>query len=875
MLKIGDFPIKKKLTWMNMLVGGGALLIACAAFVIYELATQRSTMVQNLSLQAQIAGQNCASAILFDDPAAARTTLGAFSAAPHILFAGVYTPSGMLFADYRRDAGGNFPAPPSAPAGLLETSRLTRQSLTLARPIVLQGKLVGLVYLVSDRQEENQRLAQYGQIVGEVLLISLLAAWALSSVVQKTTAQPIMQLANTARIVSRERRYSVRAPTTGNHDEIGVLIESFNDMLEQIQARDAALQQAHERLHLALQSSGVGTWNWSAADGIVVWDDYMYPLFGIDAKNFSGRLDDILELIHPLDHERARRAVRQLDAGAHFEFRRIWPDGSVHWVAARGSVRRDAEGRPTRMAGACWDITERRQAEEDKQKFVSLVEQTDDFVAIADLGGRLLYLNSAGRALAGLETENVENTFFADLYPEEWQSKLRDDILPDIVRSGKNWVGESRLRNPSSRQPTDVYMNVFPVNDPETGLRLCLAAVVRDITARKQLEEQLRQAQKLESIGQLAGGVAHDFNNLLTVISGYAQLIAADFARDHPIRESTDEIRHAADRASGLTRQLLAFARRDIAIEQNIPINDLVRNIEKMLRRLIGADVSLVLALDENAGSLRADPGQIEQVIMNLVVNARDAMPEGGTVRIETSRLYADEEFARSHLSMAPGEYVLLLVSDTGAGMSPEVKSRIFEPFFTTKETGKGTGLGLSMVYGIVKQSRGYISVYSEVDLGSSFKLYFPAVEGGAAEEEATALELTDALSGNETILLAEDEAGVRGYVRTVLERHGYHVLAAANGNEAIEKIASYTGPIDLLLTDVVMPEAGGVEVAARFASAHPGAPILYMSGYTHRVPLPEKPETNLIHKPFASAALLMRLRELLDHRATQQTSAG
>ena len=385
--------------------------------------------------------------------------------------------------------------------------------------------------------------------------------------------------------------------------------------------------------------------------------------------------------------------------------------------------------------------------------------------------------------------------------------------------------------------------------------------VTQDLTERKHLEDQFLQAQKLDGIGRLASGVAHDFNNLITVITGYTEMALGDLALETPLRDSMEEIGKAAMRAASLTRQLLTFSRRQISQPKEIVLNDLVGEFEKMLERLIGEDVELVLSLDPEAGALRADPGQIEQVILNLAINARDAMPHGGRLFIETSRFLAGEEIAHAQLGMAAGEYVLLSVSDTGSGMTEDVKAHIFEPFFTTKEVGKGTGLGLSTVYGIVTQSGGTISVCSEPGHGSTFKMRFPAVEAGRSGSAKPSAEVTPA--GYETILLAEDEAAVRKYVRQILERQGYTVLEACNGREALEAAQRHRGPIHLLLTDIVMPEMGGVDLVAEFGVARRQVPVLCMSGYTDRVWRQE--DLGYLQKPFTPTALLTQLRTILD----------
>ena len=384
-----------------------------------------------------------------------------------------------------------------------------------------------------------------------------------------------------------------------------------------------------------------------------------------------------------------------------------------------------------------------------------------------------------------------------------------------------------------------------------------------DITERKQLEEQLRQAQKLESVGRLAGGVAHDFNNLLTIITGYSEMALAEIGERQPVREALVEIAAAAARASTLTRQLLTFSRRQITEPRRIALNDLVRGFEKMLARLLGEEIELELALGPEDGVFIADPGQIEQVIMNLAVDAHDAMPEGGKLLIETSHIVADEEYSQAHLGVAPGQWVVLTVSDTGAGMTAEVRAHMFEPFFTTKGPGKGTGLGLSTVWGIVQQSGGSIGVYGEPGQGTTFKIMFPAVDSKAGREEAG--EAADSPCGEETILLAEDEPGVRNYVRQILEKRGYTIVAASNGREALQAARQHPGEIQLLLTDVVMPHMGGAELTRAFEAARPAARILCMSGYSERLWPGSHGGRNYIQKPFTPAALLRQVRQVLD----------
>jgi len=401
----------------------------------------------------------------------------------------------------------------------------------------------------------------------------------------------------------------------------------------------------------------------------------------------------------------------------------------------------------------------------------------------------------------------------------------------------------------------------------QDGVPVGVQGIARDVTERKQLEEQLRQSQKMEAIGQLAGGVAHDFNNLLTAINGYSSLALQRLEDDHPIKPYIEEVKKAGDRAANLTRQLLAFGRKQILQPIALNLNGVVSDMNKMLRRLIGEDIVLTAKLDAGVGKVMVDPGQVEQVLVNLIVNARDAMPRGGNLTIETKNVELDEEYGSKHVGVAPGKYVLLAISDTGEGMTEEVRHRVFEPFFTTKEKGKGTGLGLSTVYGIVKQSGGNVWIYSEPGRGTTFKVYLPQVVSDPRELGEEVAEVAPP-GGSETILLVEDEAVVRGLARRILEQAGYSVVEASRGDEALRFCAEHADEVDLLLTDVVMPEMSGKQLADQLKSQYPALRMVFMSGYTdesivHHGVLDSSVE--FIQKPFTPAALVRKVREVLD----------
>jgi two-component system cell cycle sensor histidine kinase/response regulator CckA len=411
------------------------------------------------------------------------------------------------------------------------------------------------------------------------------------------------------------------------------------------------------------------------------------------------------------------------------------------------------------------------------------------------------------------------------------------------------------------------------VQERTADLRKVNEDLQREIGERRQAEialrnseEQLRQSQKMEAVGRLAGGIAHDFNNLLSIILSYSTMLGADLESDDPVREDLEEIQRAGERAATLTRQLLAFSRQQVLAPKIVDLNVVIAAMHKMLGRVIGEDVDFRSVTPPGLGNVKVDPGQIEQVIMNLVVNARDAMPKGGKLTVETANVSLDEPYAAEHAGVRPGPHVMLAVSDTGVGMDRATQARIFEPFFTTKETGKGTGLGLSTVFGIVKQSGGHIWVYSEVGRGTTFKIYLPQAEGEAtvAGKSGSAM----SLRGSETILLVEDEEQLRKLARGILKKNGYHVLDAKDAADALAVRDRFSGRIDLLLTDVVMPGMSGRELAERFVVAHPQIRVLFMSGYTadtvvHHGVLDAG--IAYLQKPLTPETLTRKVRQVLD----------
>jgi PAS domain S-box-containing protein len=552
--------------------------------------------------------------------------------------------------------------------------------------------------------------------------------------------------------------------------------------------------------------------------------------------------------------------------GRPMEYRIRHKDGSWRTLESTASVIRDTKGEPEKLVIVNRDVTERKRAAEalrlSEESFRSVIADAPYGIFRANLSGKFLMVNAALEKMLGYESQeelleaNLATSIYR--YPVEHQKInglfLRDKHLKDVEVEWKRKDGAF----------ITVRCSGWPVNDESSTY---IEVFAEDVTERRVLERKLRMAQKMEAVGRLSGGIAHDFNNLLGVILGYIQVMKRNLVPGNSSYEYAEEIEKASQRAVSLTRQLLAFSRQQVLEPAILNLNTLVSDMEKMLPRLIGEDIQLILLLDPAIGQVKADPGQIEQVVMNLTVNARDAMPDGGKMTIQTANAELDAAFQREHQGSIPGQYVMLAVTDTGTGMDPETQAQIFEPFFTTKDRDKGTGLGLATVYGVVKQSSGYITVDSEKGKGASFKIYLPRIEQSVTtHSEVNHTPLT--VRGSETILLVEDAEPLRKLAYMFLRDNGYQVLTAADGSEAQQAAVQNAGPIHLLLTDVVMPGINGRVLAEQLAPRHPAMKVLYMSGYTdsfiagHGV---LEAGIHLLHKPFTEEALMRKVRELLD----------
>ena len=515
----------------------------------------------------------------------------------------------------------------------------------------------------------------------------------------------------------------------------------------------------------------------------------------------------------------------------------------------------------------------RRQVEDtlhhDRQFLRALLESLEVGVVACDAQGALTHFNRAARDFHGLpDLGGIPrmDLIRACLLRADGKSRMSEEDLPILraLRGERVRNAEGTLILPDA-PPRAVLMSGRPLVDAQ-GRRLGAVITIQDITERKQLEGQLRQAQKMEAVGRLAGGIAHDFNNLLNVITGYGEMLGDHFATNDPMHARVEQIKKAAQRAAALTRQLLAFSRKQVIEPRVLDLNTLLADTDRMLRRVIGEDVELTTVEGKDLGRIKADPGQIEQIVMNLIINARDALPQGGRIRIETANAELDAAYAGQHPGARAGLYVMLAVSDDGVGMDAEIQSHVFEPFFTTKETGKGTGLGLATVYGIVKQNNGYISLSSEPGKGASFQIFLPRVY--EIPEAAQAREPAFPPRGSETVLVVEDEDAVRHVVREALRQFGYTVLESGDAEEGLRMAQTHQGPIHLLVTDMVMPKLSGRMLAQQVQAHRSDIRVLYMSGYTDSSIVQQgvlERGLAFLQKPFTLKALAAKVRQTLD----------
>lgn len=600
---------------------------------------------------------------------------------------------------------------------------------------------------------------------------------------------------------------------------------------------------------------------------------YINPAYertwGLSREALYDNPQSFLDPIHPLDRVKLEEYIARIQHGEQpgkIEFRVVQPNNEVHWLLTQAVPIRDTEGAVYRITGIALDVTDSRHAsialQESVDRFKSLTDALFDAIEITQ-DGIIREINRGFLDTFGYDSvEEVIGRPVSDFVDSE-PIEESDRRIQRTVEGTYDVVGRKK-------DGSKIFLEVTRRGHSIDG-RPARITALRDMTQRRLLESQFRQAQKMEAVGRLAGGVAHDFNNLLTVITGFTEIVMSDLTSDDPRRADLEQVRRAAETGAGLTRQLLAFSRQQFIEPRIISVEDVVNQVQKLLTHLIGEDIKLVTKFGPVKSFVHMDPGQLEQAVMNLVVNSRDAMPTGGTLTLETSILELDEQRVSEYWPATVGTYAVLSVSDTGIGMDDAIRAKIFEPFFTTKELGKGTGLGLATVYGIVKQSGGFIWVFSEPGNGATFKIFLPLSEeaAGLDQEEQSR---QSGPRGAETLLLVEDSKAVRDIAHRVLEQHGYEVLTVESALQALELVRDFGRPIHLLLTDVVMPEMSGRTLAEKFAELQPNAKILYMSGYTDDAVIRHgvlDAQARFLQKPFTPTALAKRVRQVLDTNAT------
>jgi PAS domain S-box-containing protein len=633
-----------------------------------------------------------------------------------------------------------------------------------------------------------------------------------------------------------------------------------------------------QRRHRAIVSSvariaGIGSWEYDIGGDILIWDDETIRIFGITREAFGGNGAAFFALVHPDDREalKAMQAKALASNGImEMEYRILRPDGTIRLVYDRGQVTRHEDGKPAQSIGMIMDVTEQRKTLEDlresKERYDVAVLGSASGLWDWNLLTNEVFYAPRFKELLGYEEDefpSVLASFEQHLHPDDrteinlaFKLHLKDRVPFNVEYRLQTKSGEYRWFNARAQALWDAE-----------GKAYRMAGSIVDISERVLLEERSHQSQRIEAVGRLAGGIAHDFNNMLGVILIHCESLGEKLPVHSPEWQSVKQIQTASVRSAALTRQLLAFSRKQILLPRILDLNFSVAEISSMVKSLIGDDIELVIHPSEKLGYVKADPGQIHQVVMNLMVNARDAMPHGGRILVETGNVQWGGQQLPLNVPIIPGPYVMLSVSDNGCGMEPEVLRHIFEPFFTTKEQGHGTGLGLATVYGIVKQSEGYVVAESEPGKGTTFKIYLPQVEGELAVPVAEH-EKTQASGGNETILMAEDEPLLREIFRMQLEGAGYKVLEAQNGDEAAEIAEKHRNRIHLLLTDLVMAGGtNGVELAATLNATQPGIKVVFMTGYTADVIDPKGMadiQDRILQKPFSGTSLLRKVREVL-----------
>ncbi len=714
-----------------------------------------------------------------------------------------------------------------------------------------------------------------------VALIGLVGGWFISGLFVLSPVRRLLHM--TKQLAAGD--LAIRSGPPYVPGEIGQLAYRFDMMAESLERREAerdravkALRESEERFRIIFEQAAVGVGQVETETGRFLRVNQKYcNIIGYAQEEIAEIT--LMEITHPDDLQPSLDNIQRLIGGeireSTFEKRYIRKDGSIIWVNLTTSPMWDVDEKPNCHIAVVQDITDHKRVQEalreSEERYRSILREIEEGYYEVDLAGNFLFFNDSILKLGGYSREELMGVNYRVFMDEETAKEVYN-VYNQVYTTGMPVKGfEWKIKG---RDGEEIYVETSTALMKDSkGRAVGFRGIVRDVTERKKAEEekrrleaQLLHGQKMEAVGRLAGGIAHDFNNLLTTIIGYSDLVMMAMGRNNPLYDDMEQIKRAGEQAADLTRQLLASSRRQVIQPVVLDLNRVLRDTEKMLGPLIGEDIRLLKALRSDLWKVRVDPGQIAQIIMNLAVNARDAMAQGGKLTIETTNVDLDDAYARNHgVELTPGPYVMLAISDTGEGMDEETRSQIFEPFFTTKEKGKGTGLGLSTVYGIVKQSNGFIWVYSEPGKGTTFKIYFPRAEGTETlrKEESP----RETVGGPETILVVEDDQSVRELATSALSAYGYTVLKAESGEAALEVLTGHEGEVHLLLTDMVLPGMNGRDLAERMTSRYPQTKVLYMSGYAHNAIVNHgvfEKGIEFIQKPFSPDSLARKVRKVL-----------
>lgn len=815
MKRITDYSIRSKLTIIVMATTCAALLLAVVSLGIFEALSVRAQLRTDAITMARIVADKSTAALSFEDGIAAKEVLEALRADHHVGSAVISDATGERVASYQREGWPTLPTP----AATAEYAQFIPHGVEVVQTVKLDGSRIGMVALQMDDGEFHARISRGIWTGVGVLLLAAATGYLLTLRLQRFLVTPILELAGAARTVAKEKNYSLRVSKHGA-DELGDLVEGFNEMLLQIEQREKALQEAQSELERRVA-------------------ERTRELFTTNQKLFA----------EVGNHKRAREESDALRARLQTACEHLQQEAQVRTVvqeklqASEERFSKAFKTSPVPMAMLA----------RDSRLFLDV---NDRFIALAKTARSELI----GRALFGIPLWTAPET------------RARVEQLLADGQPIRNW--ECQITGPEGK----TCAAILSAESFLLGQEQCVLLVTEDVSERASLESQLRQAQKMEAVGQLAAGVAHDFNNLLTVVQGYTQLLLAMQTPGSMGREALEKIISATQRAAGLTSQLLTFSRKRVAEPRAVDLNKVVSNVTGMLRPLLGENIRLNLRPAAVVPAIMADAAMIEQVIVNLAVNARDAMPKGGDLVLSTFLADIDESYVKYNRQATPGQFVCLQVSDAGTGMDPATLERIFEPFFTTKGVGKGTGLGLATVYGIVKQHRGWVEVNSQPGVGTTFKVFLPAVQSTAQNTEFLDNQ-TLVRGGAETILVVEDESSLRELVTKVLRNYGYQVIEAAHGKEALRLWQGAASKPALLLTDMMMPEGmTGWELAARIRQDAPGLKVLFTSGYSPEIfgtDVQLDVNSNFLPKPYHPRLLARTVRSCLDSERPERPQAA